>query len=401
MACRPIARDLCTKTVALAAASAIWLPCVHLLCRPNPREYRAEQGVAPKARMLAARHLDMWTDPAMRRREVAKMQGVNPEWDFMARTYFVLALANMALREPATYRAHACEIIDVIVDNTLQLERDKGQKHFLLGYGHVDGWAVQPPRSLFIDGEIAMMLAARRFAAEKPAYKQPLHDRVETMIRQMRQSPVLCAESYPDECWIFCNTVALAAMRMADALDGTDHAAFLDEWLATAKQELLEPTTGMLISAFEVDGRPAPCGFGPEGTSIWMASHMLQLVDQEFAEDQYQRACKELARSCLGFGYSCEWPQSCVGSMDVDSGPVVPVLRASTSASGLAIMAASAFDDDRFLTGLLTSLNVAGFPTERDGRLQYMASNPVGDAVLLYAMVEGPLWDEVNKRSAR
>ena len=44
------------------------------------------------------------------------------------------------------------------------------------------------------------------------------------------------------------------------------------------------------------------------------------------------------------------------------------------------------------------ALRDPGFPLETKENLQYQASNPVGDAVLLYAMVLGPLWDEVDKR---
>jgi len=260
---------------------------------------------------------------------------------------------------------------------------------------------LRPPRSLFIDGEIALMLAARRLVEEKPAYRQPLAERVEIMIDRMSQSPVLCAESYPDECWLFCNTVSLAAIRLADALDGTRHDAFLARWVRTAKAKLVEPRTGLLISAFQADGQPAPCGAGPEGTTIWMACHMLDVVDHEFAREQYRRARRELARSLFGFGYSREWPASFPGSMDVDSGPVVPILGASASASGLAILGAAAFGDRWFFDRLLTSLNLGGFPVERGGQLRYQASNPVGDAVVLYAMVLGPLWDEANRRAAR
>ena len=50
------------------------------------------------------------------------------------------------------------------------------------------------------------------------------------------------------------------------------------------------------------------------------------------------------------------------------------------------------------LRGLLTSLNFAGFPVRRGGQLRYCASNAVGDAVLLYSMVLGPLWREVDRR---
>jgi len=44
----------------------------------------------------------------------------------------------------------------------------------------------------------------------------------------------------------------------------------------------------------------------------------------------------------------------------------------------------------------MTSLNAAGFPVRKNGTLRYQASNPVGDAVLLYALVQGPLWEKAK-----
>jgi hypothetical protein len=384
--------------VAVLIAMLIWVPRIHFFYQPTIEEFFSTHSVPLKAGMLAARHLDIWTDPALRQQELQKMQARNPEWAFMSRTYFVLALANMALRDDA-YTSQALEIIDTIIDNTLKIEQEKGFEHFLLGYAAAGRWNVQPPRSLFVDGEIALMLAARRAIEERLEYQPLLAARIERMIAQMEQSPVLCGESYPDECWIFCNTVALAAIRLADVLDGTDHSQFLAAWLQTAQRELLEPTTGLLISTFAVNGTPLPAGFGPEGSSIWMACHMLQIVDPEFAQDQYERARKELGRTVWGFGYSREWPTTVPGTPDIDSGPVVPGFGASASASGLAILAAAAFDDTDYLVHLITSLNFAGFPAETDGQLRYQASNPVGDAVMLYAMLEGPLWDFVHRRS--
>ena len=391
------------RTVAVLAslviASCIWAPCAHLLFRRDVGVYRGEREgrrVSEFARSLAATHLDVWSDSELRQRELDAMRKRNPEWDFMSRTYFVVALVNMALRD-REYRAQACDIADTIIQNTVEVEREISFRHFLLGYGRGGGWVVEPPGSVFVDGEIALMLAARRFLEEKDTYKPMLAERVNAMVSRMSQSPVLCAESYPNECWLFCNTVALAAVRMADVLDGSDHSGFLASWVATAKEKLVEPRTGLLISAYAVDGKPAPSAFGPEGSTIWMASHMLQIVDGEFAEDQYRRARRELGRSLLGFGYAREWPVGIEGVMDVDSGPVIPVLGASASASGLAIMGAAAFDDVEYLGALLTSLELAGFPVKRKGRLRYRASNPVGDAVLLYAMTEGPLWDLVKE----
>lgn len=383
--------------VALVVAACIWAPCVHLVFRKPLDRYRSQEGLAPAARMLAARHLAIWRDAELRARELERMRQKNPEWDFMSRTYFVLALANMALRD-REYLREACEIIDAIIENTIETEEKHGFEHFLLAYGRHGLWAVRPARSLFVDGEIALMLAARRMIEERESYKPLLAGRVEAMVAQMRRSPVLCGESYPNECWLFCNTMALASIRMTDVLDGTDHSPFLSSWVSTAQEKLIDPETGLLIATFTVDGTPVACGRTPEGSSLWMACHTLQIVDGAFAEDQYRRARKELGRSVFGFGYSREWPSGLTGSMDVDSGPVIPLFGASASASGLAIVAAAAFEDDRYLRRLLTSLEFGGFPEKRDEQLRFLASNPVGDAVLLYALTEGPLWTEVRRR---
>lgn len=244
-----------------------------------------------------------------------------------------------------------------------------------------------------MDGEIALMMGVRRLVSEREDWKAPFAERVRVMEARMRQSPVLCAESYPDECWTFCNAAALASMRVSDVLDGTDHRALFKEWVATAKARLTDPATGILVSSFTLEGRTKD---GPEGSSIWFASHFLRIVDPAFAGDQYARARKELARGALGFSWAREWPASWQGPMDVDSGPVVPILEASAGSSGTAFVAASSFEDGAFFDGLLASLELAAFPIREGSRLHYAASNQVGDATLLYSLVLGPLWRKIG-----
>ena len=389
----PFLKRFLLGSLALAIAAAIWLPVLSAIYRRDPAPCFRKGGAVPeKARLLAARHLRLWTDPKLREREVQKMRRNNAEWDFMGRAFLVLALANMAIREPAS-KDTCLGVIDQIIDETLRLEREEGLYFFLMPYARRSPFVLRPARSQFLDGEIALMLAARRAVEEKDAYKAPLADRVTLMVERMKQSPVLCAESYPDECWTFCNAAALGAIRIAGFVDGTDHSAFLRQWVQTAKGKLLDRDTGLLISSFSLDGRPQD---GPEGSTIWLVAHCLQLIDEEFAADQYARAKKALARRVLGFAYSREWPASWEGPMDIDSGPVVPVLGASASASGLAFVGAKAFGDAPFFSRLQAALDLAGLPIERDGTLQYAASNQVGDAVVLYSMVLGPLWDKVK-----
>ena len=106
-------------------AVCIWLPCIHLFFCVNPWDYRQSDKIAPKAQMWAEQHLVIWKDPLHRKKELLAMQKRNPEWDFMSLTYFVLALANIAMRDPA-YTDIACEIIDDIIQNTLKIEKYHG-----------------------------------------------------------------------------------------------------------------------------------------------------------------------------------------------------------------------------------------------------------------------------------
>ncbi|MFO7899876.1 MAG: hypothetical protein R6V58_12550 [Planctomycetota bacterium] len=393
----PFGRRLLVCLGSLAVATGLWLPCVHLFFTPDVEVWFAEAGMAPRAKALAAWQLRGWRRPELRRAELRKMRGNNAEWDFMGRTFLVLALANMAEREPPAAPEYL-DIVDAIVDETLRLEAERGMYHFLMDYATGRPYVAQPARSLFIDGEIALMLGARRLVEDEPRYRRPFRKRISAIVASMSRSPLLTAESYPDECWMFDHVNALAAIRIGDALDGTDHSEFIRRWLRTAKKRLTHDETGLLISSWFYDGTHKQ---GPEGSTIWMVAHALQLVDPAFARDQYERAERELVERVLGFAYAREWPDSWQGLMDIDSGPIIPGVGASAGSSGLAFVGASAFGDRPLLRGLLTSLDFAAFPVERAGGLRYAASNQVGDAVLLYATVQGPLWRKVRQELPR
>jgi hypothetical protein len=378
--------------IALVIAALIWLPCLHFLFARPIADFRQDQGLSPQARQLAARHLQLWTEPALREAELRKMRASNAEWDFMGRSFLVWSLANMALRDPAS-QALYLQTMDKIIDETLRLEKSEGMYLFLMPYAKERHYLVQPAHSLFLDGEIALMLASRRVVEEKTEYKSLLTERVNAMVERFQKSQRMLLESYPDECWMFDHCVALDAIKLADYLDGSDHSALIHDWLAMAKRKLVDPQSGLLISSFTTDGITLD---GPEGSTIWMVAHCLQLLDGDFARDQYQRARKELGEVTLGFGYAHEWPKSCQGQADVDSGPIIPGFEISAGSSGMAFIGASSFADGSFLASLAATLDFAGFPSRTHGRLKYCASNQVGDAALLYAATLGPLWQKVK-----
>ena len=387
-------REAGAGLLAFMLALAVWLPCLHFFFRKPVSDFYQGNGISPKARQLAARHLRLWKDPALRQAELKKMRSSNSEWDFMGRSFLVWSLANMGLREPQM-KAQYLPVIDQIIQETVRIEQQDGIYAFLMPYAKDRPYRVKPARSLFIDGEVALMMGARRMLQEEPAYKQPMTERLKVIEERWRANVIMAAESYPDECWTFDHAVALAAFKMADRLDGTDHSALCKRWIQIAREKLIHKETGLLVSSFETDGTPLD---GPEGSTIWMVVHCLQVVDETFARDQYQRARKELGRIVLGFGYGTEWPASWQGPRDIDSGMVIPGFEVSAGSSGMAFMAASTFHDWRFLQALNTTLDMAAFPSRRNGQLKYCASNQVGDAALLYASVLGPLWERASKQ---
>jgi hypothetical protein len=392
---QPRRTRLALGALALALATVLWLPLVHVFFTRAAADFRAPAGVSPKARALAARHLQLWTEPELRQRELERMRASNAEWDFMGRSFLVWSLANLGLRDPAS-KPRYLEVMDRILTETLQLEQERGIHFFLMPYSRARPFVVQPEQSLFLDGEIALMLASRRLLEEKPEYCAALADRVERIVARLGPHPLHAAESYPDECWTFDHAVALAATRLADRLDGTDHSALRRDWVRVARDRLLHRETGLLLSSFTLTGTPID---GPEGSTLWMVAHCLQLVDEPFARDQYARARHELGRTLCGFSYAREWPPTWRGPTDIDSGPVIPGLDISAGSSGMAFIGASAFDDDAFLASLAATLDFAAFPSRNEGRLRYCASNQVGDAALLYAAVLGPLWESVQAGS--
>src|ERR1700749_3221740 len=125
----------------------------------------------------------------------------------MGRGFLVWSLANMGLRDPQSKPLYL-HTMDQIIDETLRLEKDQGMYFFLMPYAKAGKYVMQPERSLFLDGEIALMLASRRVLEEKEEYKTLLTERVNIMTDEFNRSPHLILESYPDECWMFDHCLA-------------------------------------------------------------------------------------------------------------------------------------------------------------------------------------------------
>ena len=328
------------------------------------------------------------------------LRAQNPEWDLMRRMFVSLTLANELALHPE--RKDVAIDLDGLADGLLADDARTGAWGFLLPYARSKPFhrvEADGPRSLFVDGEIALVLAARELTHEvTPSARAALDLRVSRIERAMRESPTRSGESYPDEAWTFCNTTALAALALYDTARGTDHRADADAWIGYAKAHLVDPSSGLLVSSYHLDGRFLDRA---EGSSIFMAAHALLLWDREFATAQWSRAKELLVFDVAGFTLAREWPRSHDGMTDVDSGPVIPLLDASPGASGLAVIGASAFGDDAARDGLVASLRFAAFPRKTSAGLTFAGAGPMGNAVVAYALSFGPLWERADRNDLR
>ena len=363
-----------SRILCLAIALLLWLPTLHLFFAPAP-----DRVAAALLRRQAAHPSD-------------RLRATNPEWALMRRMFEVLALANLALAHPEQRRLLVAGI-DAILERTLADEAANGQLYFLLPYARGQRFRDPRGRSLFVDGELALMLAARQTVEPSARWSAEAELRARRIAAQLERAPLTFGESYPDEGWTFCNVVALVALRLHDRRSGQDHRPLVQRWIASARAHLVDERTGLLASSFSYDGRIKD---GPEGSTIWLVSALLRQLDPEFAADQYRRAQRELARSLLGFAWAREWPASWPSGEDVDSGPTVPIVGANAGSSGLLVVAAGAFGDEKQLRRLLASLELAGFPIDDASGRRYAAGNELADAVILYGLVQGPLWAQAQ-----
>jgi mannose/cellobiose epimerase-like protein (N-acyl-D-glucosamine 2-epimerase family) len=145
------ARRVVTALALFAVSTALWVPCLQFVFRPPPRDALVD-GLARRQRVLTL--ADTSTERALLRR-------LNPEWDLMSRTFAALAFTNLALSQPER-RAEHLEVADALILQTL---RDEIARAPLLSASRTPARAPfhdAQQRSLFVDGELALMLAARQ-----------------------------------------------------------------------------------------------------------------------------------------------------------------------------------------------------------------------------------------------
>ncbi len=147
-----------------------------------------------------------------------------------------------------------------------------------------------------------------------------LEDQVETLSAELAAAPHRLLDDYPGECYPTDVVWAVAAIRRADAVLGTDHRALANDLLGHLQGSLLDP---LGLPPYLADSRGGTAIGGSRGCSNSGLLIMLPELDADLARrwfDLYEKHFWQRRGLFDGFR---EFPPGEVGRGDVDSGPVI------------------------------------------------------------------------------
>jgi hypothetical protein len=307
-------------------------------------------------------------------------QGLFPEGYFFLHALYGLAWVELGRREPPGARAPALREARWAL---ARLDSPAGRAPFSAGLTPAYGVFYRGWTNWLRGGVLSLQPAgqrdpgeARRFADDSAALAAAF---------DASASPYLTA--YPGQAWPVDSTVAVASLRLHDALLPPRYGETVRRWLAGVRQRL-DPRTGLLPHRVRPDtGEPVEVA---RASSQSVIQRFLVDVDPAFAREQYLRFRDRYVVWPLGLGPAVrEYPRGLDGPSDVDSGPLP--LGVSLSATVVTIGAARVEGDTALADALARYGELAGVPVETPSTKRYaFGLLPVGDAFLAWAKAARP-----------
>jgi hypothetical protein len=225
-------------------------------------------------------------------------------------------------------------------------------------------------------------------------YLDLLRDQVETLSKEIDQSPRGLLDDYPAQCYPTDVAAAVAAIKRADSILGTDHSEFVKRSIRAFQGDLLDPVTG--LPPYFADAQSGIIDDSRGCSNQWGITWAVQLWPDtakqwynNFEKFYWQRRC-----GMVGFREFLENEKEGDWHIDVDSGPVVAGFGVSASSFGLGAARVSNRFDHAYPLGAEI---IAGALPLADGTLltaKYLSNAAhaqyVGEACLLFSFTRMP-----------
>ncbi len=235
------------------------------------------------------------------------------------------------------------------------------------------------------------------------SYQQLLSDQVESLADELDRSPYGLLDDYPGQCYPIDILPAIAAIRRADEVLGTDHSEFALRAVRAFEGARLDKKTG--LPAYIADSETG-IGYGPArgvGISfmlIWSPELWPQTANQWYIN--YDKYYWQQGRGAVGvreFPRDSSLPYAEWFLLDVDAGPVMAGYGTAASAFGIGAARVNGRLDQAY--PLSAEALVASWPLP-DGTLliprllSNISDAPyVGETILLFTLTRTPIADRV------
>ena len=236
-------------------------------------------------------------------------------------------------------------------------------------------------------------------------YLDLIRDQVETLSKELGESRYGLLDDYPDQCYPTDVLAAIAAIKRADALLGTDHSEFINRSIRGFEGKLLDPQTGLppyFASAYSgnIDisrgcsnqwGITWAAELWPETAKKWYENFEKYYWQRRFGAVGFREFLKNTGEE--------DW------HIDVDSGPVIAGFGASACSFGVGVARANNRFDNAYPLG--AEVITASLPL-LDGTLltaRYLSNAAhakyTGEACLLFSFTRMPQGEPIVAQETR
>jgi len=307
-------------------------------------------------------------------------QQLFPEGYFFLSELYGLTWVEVGLRAPADQRSTALREARWAL---ARLDTPAGRAPFSADLEPAYGVFYRGWTNWLRGGIVALQPADRRDAGEVARFARDSGELAAAF--DASASPYLAA--YPGQAWPVDSVVAMASLRLHDALLPGRFGSTVARWL-TGVRERLDPATGLVPHRVDLaSGAPAEMA---RATSQSVIERFLVDIDPTFARQQYLRYRERFVSFPLGLGPAVrEYPSGVDGQADVDSGPLP--LGVSLSATVVTLGAAQVQRDTALASGLASYGEFVGVPLYTPWTKRYaFGALPIGDAFLAWSKTARP-----------
>ncbi len=231
----------------------------------------------------------------------------------------------------------------------------------------------------------------------KAQYEKLLRSQVESLARELDESPYGLLDDYPGQCYPVDILPAIAAIRRADTVLGTDHSAFAARAIRGFQETRLDEHTG--LPAYLVDSKTGRARDSSRGVGLSFMLIWAPELWPETARDwyvKYEQQFWQQGRWLAGFR---EYPKDVnVGWLvfnDVDAGPVVAGYGVGACAFGIGAARAMGHFDHAYALGAQALVGSWPLPngTLLGPRvLSNLSDSPyLGEAAVLFVLTRRPV----------